>query len=102
MRPEPPERAGVSRPPAPVHGGPPVAVTFHDLRPPYLFPKAGPLRDLSVRLMARAAHGVLCTEAADLRRLGGGRGRVHVPLGSNVECRPPPGYGPRAWRRARG
>jgi glycosyltransferase involved in cell wall biosynthesis len=79
-----------------------VAVTFHDLRPPYLFPKAGPLRPASLRLMASASHGVACTEPADLRMLGERRGRRAIPLASNIDCRPPPGYAQAAWRRARG
>ena len=79
-----------------------VAVTFHDLRPPYLFPKAGPLRAAIVRLMANASHGVVCTEPHDLRQLGEKPGRRHIPLASNIDCAPPPGFEPRAWREARG
>ena len=79
-----------------------VGVTFHDLRPPYLFPKAGPLRGAIVRLMAATSDGVVCTDAADLRALGPGPGRRHIPLASNVDCATPPGYDQRVWRAARG
>jgi len=79
-----------------------LGVTFHDLRPPYLFPKAGPLRPAALRLLARACHGVVCTEAADLRALGPAPHCRHIPLASNLDCQPPPGFAPRAWRAARG
>src|SRR5579884_619861 len=79
-----------------------AAVTFHDLRPPYLFPKAGPLRPAMVRLMADMAHGVVCTEPADLAALGTRPGRRWIPLASNIDCAPPPDFEPQAWRRARG
>src|SRR5688572_30093141 len=35
----------------------PVVTTFHDLRHPYLFPKAAPLRDWIVMRLARASDG---------------------------------------------
>ncbi len=50
---------------------PPVVVTFHDLRVPYLFPKAGPLRWQAVRLLARRADGVIVTNREDYLRLEG-------------------------------
>jgi len=45
---------------------PPVVVTFHDLKPPYLFPKAGPLRKWTLRLLARHSAAVILTNAEDL------------------------------------
>ena len=45
--------------------GVPVVVTFHDLRVPYLFPKAGRLRPAAVTHLARAAAGVIATDPAD-------------------------------------
>ena len=62
-------------------------VTFHDLRPPFLFPKAGRLREGVVRLMARQADGVIVTNQAD----GGALTAAHlttplrqIPIGSNI------------------
>ena len=42
-----------------------TVVTFHDLRVPYLFPKAGPLRWQAVLHMARSVHHVIVTNAED-------------------------------------
>lgn len=47
----------------------PVVTTFHDLRVPYLFPKAGPLRRLAVKRMARWSSAVIVTNPADKRLL---------------------------------
>lgn len=55
---------------------PRVAVTFHDLLEPYLFPKAGPLRRWVNLRLARDADAVVTTNAADaaaLARLLGDR-----------------------------
>jgi glycosyltransferase involved in cell wall biosynthesis len=46
-----------------------VVTTFHDLRVPYLFPKAGPLRWWSMLALARHSHAVICTNRDDLQRL---------------------------------
>ncbi|HID51606.1 MAG TPA: glycosyltransferase family 1 protein [Anaerolineae bacterium] len=66
-----------------------TAVTFHDLRVPYLFPKAGRLRRTAVNFMARQADGVIATNPEDyeaLRRLGVGDSRLaQIPIGSNIE-----------------
>jgi glycosyltransferase involved in cell wall biosynthesis len=76
-----------------------VVTTFHDARCPYLFPKAGPLRGLALRLMARTSAAVLASDARDLRALRAPRARSHVvPIGSNVACEPPPGYQRDAFR----
>ncbi len=70
-----------------------VATTFHDVRVPYLFPKAGPVRLAAVRAMARFSHAVLAADLADLAALGGPSPRHYlVPIGSNVVCSAPPGY----------
>lgn len=64
-----------------------TAVTFHDLRTPYLFPKAGALRGWVVRLLARQADGVIATNPADaaaLRAWRNGRAVAEIPIGSNV------------------
>jgi glycosyltransferase involved in cell wall biosynthesis len=83
----------------------PLVVTFHDLRVPYLFPKAGPLRELSVRWLASSADAVIVTERADERTLveRWGLPRVRwVPIGSNVRAAPPPGYRRKEWRASLG
>jgi glycosyltransferase involved in cell wall biosynthesis len=66
---------------------PPVVVTFHDLRVPYLFPKAGRLRWQAVRLLARRADGVIATNEEDHQRLQTeveAARLAHVPIGSAI------------------
>jgi glycosyltransferase involved in cell wall biosynthesis len=48
---------------------PRVVVTFHDLRVPYLFPKAGPLRWRSILALARYSDAVIVTNVEDERSL---------------------------------
>lgn len=77
--------------------------TFHDLRVPYLFPKAGPLRKGFVRAMARFSEATVATNSADLMELGGelpGR-RWLIPIGSNIPNSVPAMYDRRAWRESR-
>lgn len=64
-----------------------TVVTFHDLRVPYLFPKAGRLRQAAVSTMARQADGVIVTNAADCEIVGGWTsGSVRqIPIGSNID-----------------
>ncbi len=66
-----------------------TAVTCHDLRVPYLFPKAGRLRRTAVNFMARQADGVIATNPEDyeaLQRLEIGDSRLaQIPIGSNIE-----------------
>lgn len=68
-----------------------TAVTFHDLRVPYLFPKAGRLRETAVAFMARQAHGVIVTNQADYDAMAA---RVttplrQIPIGSNISTYTP-------------
>jgi glycosyltransferase involved in cell wall biosynthesis len=105
---------------------PRLVVTFHDLRVPYLFPKAGPLRRRSILALARHSDAVIVTNAEDeqtLRKsLGSGeegnqavglssrlisRSPVSniltlIPLGSNVHPQPPSGYDRDGWRAQMG
>jgi glycosyltransferase involved in cell wall biosynthesis len=105
---------------------PRLVVTMHDLRLPYLFPKAGLLRHLLVTRLLRRADAVVVTNGADLARLGGaaptpgpspwrGRGAAArdllrplaagtlprrpdlIPLGSSLPTALP-GYDRGAWR----
>lgn len=87
-----------------LHGSPAsVAVTFHDLRVPYIFPKAGPLRWRANLELARHSDAVIVTNAEDHLRL-----RYYseltaklreVPIGANVLPDLPAGYD-RAGQRA--
>ncbi len=82
----------------------PVVVTFHDLRVPYLFPKAGPLRRQAILALARAASGVIVTNPEDETELrGAGLARVRaIPIGSNIAPAALPGFDPAAWRLSLG
>ena len=66
-------------------------VTFHDLRVPYLFPKAGPLRQGAVNFLARQAHGVITTNTADYVRVRQITDRPvsQIPIGSNIQAYTP-------------
>jgi glycosyltransferase involved in cell wall biosynthesis len=101
---------------------PPFVVTFHDLKPPYLFPKAGPLRRRAVQVLARCSDAAIVTNAEDLAEvLEWGFGRPagaaacgsaplgsahpsfhHIPIGSNIAVQPPPGFRRAEWRKQRG
>ncbi|MGC9360145.1 MAG: glycosyltransferase [Anaerolineae bacterium] len=79
----------------------PIVTTFHDLRVPYLFPKAGPLRKEAVWILARHSRAVIATNAADRVALVAQRGMppVHeIPIGSNVTKRLPEAFDRAQWR----
>jgi glycosyltransferase involved in cell wall biosynthesis len=79
----------------------PVVVTFHDLRVPYLFPKAGLLRDYSIRLLARESDLAIATDRQDEARLLDAwniESVARIPIGSNVSTVPPPDYTRDSWR----
>jgi glycosyltransferase involved in cell wall biosynthesis len=63
-----------------------TVVTFHDLRVPYLFPKAGRLRETAVQFMARQASGIIATNPADLQQLTATIQTpvCQIPIGSNI------------------
>jgi glycosyltransferase involved in cell wall biosynthesis len=88
---------------------PAVVTTFHDLREPYLFPKAGALRSLAVRQLARGSHGAIAVAEEDLSQLTAWtRGRRHatvvefVPLGNHFDAPPPADFDRAAWRASIG
>ena len=83
--------------------GRPTVVTFHDLLVPYLFPKAGPVREWANRLLARTATAVIATNPEDANRLQSwGVQRLElIPIGSNIRNDPPPGFDREAWRAGR-
>ena len=70
-----------------------TVVTFHDLRYPYLFPKAGRLRKSSVYHLAGSAEGVIVTNEEDyeeLRKQGVKASRLAlIPIGSNIQISAP-------------
>ncbi len=81
---------------------PAVVVTCHDLLPPYLFPKAGPLRRQAVLALARWADAAIVTNEEDrltLSRYPSLAASVAlIPIGSNIAAQPPAGYDRVAWR----
>lgn len=80
----------------------PVVTTFHDLRFPYLFPKAGRLRDWIVMRLARTSAGVIATNHEDAARLNHLPYHALIPIGSSVPTELPPDYDREAWRRRAG
>ena len=82
---------------------PPIVVTFHDLKVPYLFPKAGRLRWWVVRGLARRANATIVTNEEDYRQVETEMpvSRLSlIPIGSNIPVAPPMGYD-RVTERAR-
>jgi glycosyltransferase involved in cell wall biosynthesis len=99
---------------------PAVVVTAHDLLPPYLFPKAGPLRQWVTRRLLADADAVIVTNQDDYERVRGwgvgveGWGPltthhplspipyplspVLIPIGSNIAVAPPEHFDRAAWR----
>lgn len=86
----------------------PIVTTFHDLRPPYLFPKAGGLREWSVQQLAAHSQGVILTNDEDYTALSkllhtdrpsrdAPRLRL-IPIGSNIAPNPPTSYDRAVWR----
>jgi glycosyltransferase involved in cell wall biosynthesis len=63
----------------------PFITTFHDLRFPYLFPKAGPLRPWIVNRLARTSSGVVGTNEEDFATLQSHNAQAQlIPIGSNI------------------
>jgi glycosyltransferase involved in cell wall biosynthesis len=73
--------------------------TFHDVRVPYLFPRAGRLRRAALGFLARSSDAVIAADERDLEWLGGPSCRHHqVPIGPNIACEPGPAYDRTAFR----
>jgi glycosyltransferase involved in cell wall biosynthesis len=68
-----------------------TAVTFHDLRVPYLFPKAGGLRKTAVHFMAKQADGAIATNPEDCAELTQFLKTPvrQIPIGSNIKTYTP-------------
>ena len=80
---------------------PHTVVTFHDVKVPYLFPKAGRLRWWVNLVLARWSHAVIATNAEDFARLSTYsfiRSLSLIPIGSNVSPQPPADYNRASWR----
>lgn len=81
------------------HPGVPTVFTYHDLRVPYLFPKAGPLRRWVTFLPARVAHRAITTNAEDAAILhAAGISSITIPIGANVHPVPVSEEEVRTWR----
>ncbi len=84
---------------------PALAVTYHDLLVPYLFPKAGPIRWQAVLELARSSDVSVTTNPADYRRLTSalpGARVFEIPIGSNIFPAPPAGFQRDVWRASHG
>ncbi|MCC7354780.1 MAG: glycosyltransferase family 4 protein [Anaerolineae bacterium] len=80
-------------------------VTFHDLKEPYLFPKAGAVRRWVNRVLARACDAVVVTNQEDeaaIQKEGLATALHLIPIGSNIAPAPPPDYDRADWRRRHG
>ncbi len=80
----------------------PVVTTFHDLRVPYLFPKAGKLRLWIVHHLARASAGIIVTNHEDDRQMQSIPHRALIPIGSNILKPLPPNFDRTSYRAAIG
>jgi len=87
-----------------------AVTTFHDLRVPYIFPKAGPIRRQAILALDRWSHASVVTNHADLDNLEASgklsdspsQRRWLIPIGSNVECCPPPEFDRQRYRAGLG
>jgi glycosyltransferase involved in cell wall biosynthesis len=86
-----------------LRGTVPVFTTFHDLREPYLFPKAGELRTLAVLALARDAAGAIVTNREDEEILAADPSIANlrrIAIGSNIAAaNKPPDYTRAKWRK---
>lgn len=64
--------------------GQPLVTTFHDLRHPYLFPKAGRLRDWIVRRLAHSSAGIITSNHEDDSCVSRLPRRRLIPIGSSI------------------
>lgn len=80
----------------------PVVTTFHDLRFPYLFPKAGPLRDWIVMRLASHSAGTIVTNHEDVQRVQHLPRHRLIPIGSNILQPLPDDHDSQSWRAKAG
>jgi glycosyltransferase involved in cell wall biosynthesis len=80
---------------------PRVVVTFHDLKVPYLFPKAGRIRWWVILALVRWSDAVIVTNQEDLETLDPyplSPAPYLIPIGSNIKPAPPADYDRNVWR----
>lgn len=80
----------------------PVVTTFHDLRYPYLFPKAGFFRTWIVRHLAGSSNGVIVTNGEDADQLNNLPNLSLIPIGSNILKPLNVDFDPLYWREKAG
>ena len=80
----------------------PIVTTFHDLRHPYLFPKAGGLRDWVVMHLAKSSAGVIVTNQEDYERIAPVQHKKLIPIGSNIQKPLPHDFDAAKWRNKMG
>jgi glycosyltransferase involved in cell wall biosynthesis len=78
-----------------------TVATFHDLRLPYLFPKAGIVRRWVTAALIRWSDAIIVTNREDEQissSYGVHRRRALIPIGSNISPRLPTNYDRHSWR----
>jgi glycosyltransferase involved in cell wall biosynthesis len=77
-----------------------IFTTFHDLKVPYLFPKAGPLRRWVITELARCSDAAITTNREDYETLLQALPSppALIPIGSNIHPRLPRSYDRELWR----
>lgn len=80
----------------------PFITTFHDLRFPYLFPKAGELRDWIVLHLASVSDRIIVTDYEDYQRVAHLPCVEVIPIGSNILGDVPPDFDAAVWRKKAG
>lgn len=76
-------------------------VTCHDVRVPYLFPKAGPVRAWVTHELIDQSHAAIFSDDGDRQWAGVGPGHALIPIGSGVPVVPwqdHSGHRPRPFR----
>ena len=75
-------------------GRPRSVVTFHDLKVPYLFPKAVPVRRWVVTELARRSDAAITTNREDMEALSAvlDAPPALIPIGSNIKPELPEGF----------
>jgi glycosyltransferase involved in cell wall biosynthesis len=81
-------------------GRPRSVVTFHDLKVPYLFPKAGPARRHVIKELARRSDAAIATNREDFEALSAVLTTLPalIPIGSNITPVLPADFDRDTWR----
>jgi polysaccharide biosynthesis protein PslF len=78
---------------------PKTVITYHDLREPYLFPKAGPVRRWITYGPAHWYDAAILTNVEDCSQFSKAKLPFHlIPIGSNISTNLPDHYDRAAWR----